>query len=83
MSRYRYEIDEANTVRIWDDEVPNENGAPFLLQPNYPNNEPWGTREAAEAWTLLYINELEDPNSEFVAGPSPAEPSLLRVPPVE
>jgi hypothetical protein len=61
IDRYKYEIDEQNTVRIWDIEVVNENNEPFLLQPYYPNSIPWESKEAAENWAINYINELLNP----------------------
>jgi len=56
--RYRYEIDENNAVRIWDDENPNETGAPFMYQPDTPDATPWGSREEAEAWAIDFIAGL-------------------------
>lgn len=78
MSRYRYEIDEANAIRIWDEENPNEKNAPFLYQPNYPNGDEWGSAEAATAWAELFISSAEDPTSELVPGDSAAEPTKPR-----
>jgi hypothetical protein len=78
MSRYRYEIDEANAIRVWDDENPNENDTPFFFQPEYPNGEAWEDAAAAEAWAELLIGSLEDPASELMPGDSPAEPSKVR-----
>ena len=55
--RYRYEIDDQNIVRVWDDENPNESGAPFFYQPYHPEGRPWVDRAEAQAWA-----------DEFVAG---------------
>ena len=75
---YRYEIDEANAIRIWDEANPNELGAPSLYQPDWPNATPWASRAEAEAWALLFIESLENPESEFVPGESPDEPRKPR-----
>ena len=84
MSRYTYEIDENNAVRMWDAEIPNENNAPFLFQPNWPNGTPWANATEAAAWADVFANSLEDPNSPLVAGDGPEEPARERpVPPTE
>jgi hypothetical protein len=56
--RYRYEIDENNAIRIWDNENPNENNAPFLYQPDQPDGTPWASREEASAWAESFISNL-------------------------
>jgi len=62
--RYRYEINEINEVRIWDDENPNENGAPFFYQPDRPNATPWADRAEAQAWVDAFIADLLAPAPE-------------------
>ena len=62
--RYRYEIDDQNAIRVWDDENPNENGAPFLFQDVHPNGRPWANREEAQAWADAFIAELLAPAPE-------------------
>ena len=59
--RFRYEIDEQNAVRVWDDENPTENGAPFFYQPDRPDGLPWADRAEAEAWAEAFIEELVNP----------------------
>lgn len=59
--RYRYEIDDANAVRVWDDENPNENEAPFFYQPDYPDGRPWVDRAEAQAWVDAFIASLLAP----------------------
>lgn len=76
--RYVFEVDEQNTVRIWDTENPNENNAPFLLQPDWPDLTPWTDAAEATAWAELFIESLINPESEFVPGVSPAEPAVAR-----
>ena len=61
--RYRYEIDEHNAVRVWDDENPNENGAPFFLQDVQPDGRPWADRAEAQAWVDAFIERLLIPES--------------------
>lgn len=78
MSRYRYEIDDANAVKVWDLENPNELNAPFLFQPEWPNGTAWASKKEAEDWALLFIDSLQNPESEFVPGESPEQPSYPR-----
>lgn len=78
MSRYIYEIDEKNAVRIWDTEIPNENNKPFLFQPNWPDTTFWSSSEEAIGWAELFIESLENPESEFIPGDSPSEPRKTR-----
>ena len=59
--RYRYEIDDHNIVRIWDNENPNENGAPFFYQPDHPGARPWADRAEAQAWVDAFIAGLLAP----------------------
>lgn len=79
MSRYRYEIDKDNAIKVWDNENPNENDAPFLLQPDWPDNTPWANKTEAESWALAFIESLENPESEFVPGESPDRPLKPRL----
>lgn len=62
--RYSYEINEKVEVRIWDDENPNENGAPFQLQDVHPDGRPWVDRDEAQAWTEAFVNDLLAPAPE-------------------
>jgi len=71
---FRYEINTKNEVRVWDDSNPDPSGAPFFLQPNWPNGTAWATKKEAETWVKAFIAQLENPESEFVAGDSPEEP---------
>lgn len=68
---YRYEISRKNEIRIWDLENPNEINAPFLYQPNWPDGTNWANKEEAEGWTQVFIESLENPDSEFIVGGSP------------
>lgn len=79
MSRYTYEIDDNNALRMWDAEVPNENNAPFLFQPNWPNGVAWADAQEAAGWADAFITSLEDPNSPLVAGDGPDAPVKERV----
>lgn len=71
MSRYRYEVDAQKAIRVWDDENPNENDAPFFFQPDWPDATPWASKAEAKAWAELFIESLEDSESEFVPGENP------------
>jgi hypothetical protein len=53
---YRYEIDENNAVRVWSDANPNEDDAPFFLQPHFPDGTAW-TAEQAEEWVTHFISQ--------------------------
>lgn len=61
--RYRYEIDNNNAVRVWDNENPNENDEPFFFQPDQPDGTPWADEAEAEAWAVAFIAELDAPQS--------------------
>jgi hypothetical protein len=78
MSAFRFEIDKKNAIRIWDDSNPNENDAPFFLQPTWPNGTEWASKGEAEEWALTFLESLENPESEFLAGDSPEEPKKVR-----
>ena len=57
--RYNVEIDETNTIRIFDTQNPNENGAPFFLQPHHEDGTPFTDRADAEAWAEAFIAFLQ------------------------
>lgn len=73
-----YEIDKNFTIKVWNLDETNENDAPFLLQPSWPNRTPWANSEEAKAWAELFVDSLENPDSEFIPGNSPEEPKVLR-----
>lgn len=56
--RYRYEIDNQNAIRVWDDENPIETGAPFLFQPDRPDGRKWSDRGEAQYWAEAFIADL-------------------------
>ena len=64
IDKYEYEIDENNSVRIWNIECPNEENKPFFYQPNYPDGTPWESADAAENWVIEKINEWLTPPQE-------------------
>ncbi len=66
--RYRYEIDDQHTIRVWDDERPNENGAPFLLQDVHPEGRAWVDHAEAQAWVEAFVEELLTPAIEDYSG---------------
>lgn len=57
-NRYKHEIDENNVLRVWDNEIPNETGAPFLLQPQHPDGRDWANKEEVEAWLADFIADI-------------------------
>jgi hypothetical protein len=84
MTRYRFEIDTNNAIRMFDNENPNEGDAPFMFQPDWPDVTPWADEAQATDWAEVFIASLENPESEFVAGNSPdAHPALRPEAPVE
>jgi hypothetical protein len=76
MSDYRYEIDENNEVRIWDLVNTNEENAPFIYQPHWPNGTAWADAAEATAWAIAFIESLENPTAGLAAGNSPEEPVI-------
>ena len=78
MTRYRFEIDTDNAIRIWDNVTIGEQGAPFLFQPDWPDVTPWADAAQATDWAEVFIASLVDPESEFVAGDSPDTHPALR-----
>lgn len=81
--RFQLEITEKKEIKIWDTDNPNELNAPFLNQSSWPDGTEWLNKEEAQAWADLFIESLENPQSEFVAGNSPNEPKRLRPKPTE
>lgn len=73
---FSYIIDEDNTLKIY-----RGNTWPLILQPTWPNGTPWSNRQEVEAWADLYIEHIENPESEYIPGNSPDNPKVLR--PVE
>jgi len=65
--RYRYEINDQNIIRVWDDENSNETGAPFFLQPDHPDGRQWVNRAEAQAWVDAFIEMLLTPAPEVGA----------------
>jgi len=83
MTQYRFEIDSNNAIRIWDTLNPNENDAPFMLQPDWPDTTPWESANQAKNWAEVFIESLENNESKFVAGNSPETHPALRPQPEE
>lgn len=52
----RYEVDETNTVRAWNDELVQTE--PFLLQPHHPDGTPFTDKADAEAWAAAWFAEF-------------------------
>jgi hypothetical protein len=65
-NRYKYEIDEANAIRVWDNEIPNELGAPFLFQPHHPTGRAWENKEDAESWVIGFLEDISKPRVDEV-----------------
>lgn len=79
--RYNYEINSDLEIRVWDTENPNEKNAPFIYQPHWPNGAEWTDKAEAQTWLDLFIESLENPESEYLPGNSPDEPKKLRLQP--
>jgi hypothetical protein len=73
----RYEIDESNTVRLFND----SEQIPFQVQPHYPNGDTFDTMSEAENWAKLAIAAFEPdqpfaPNGKGLQGePKPTNDS--------
>ena len=78
MTRYRFEIDTDNAIRIWDNVTIGEQGAPFMFQPDFPDTTPWADAAQATEWAEVFIASLIDPESEFIAGNSPDTHPAIR-----
>jgi hypothetical protein len=78
MSKYYYEIDAQNHLRVWDNDLELPGNAPFLFQPDWPDGTPWASRQEVQNWADAYTTALSDPESEFIQGNSPSEPIIPR-----
>jgi len=81
--RFQAEINDKNQIRVWDTENPNELNAPFFYQPNWPNGTEWADKAEAQAWLDLFIESMENPESEYLPGNSPDKPKLPRPEPID
>lgn len=63
----RYEIDETNAIRVYND----GETVPFCFQPDWPDTTPWADRAEAENWAQLLIESMQNPDAEFIPGVSP------------
>ena len=61
----RYEIDENNAVRFYQD----GSDVPFLFQPDYPDFSPFRDREDAVAWAEAFEICFNDPNAKLPISP--------------
>jgi hypothetical protein len=61
IENYKYEIDENLSVRMWDLNLPDEEGRPFLFQPTNPDGNDWVNKEEVEQWAISFIAELMKP----------------------
>ena len=66
----RYEINDNNEVRAWDDSL--EQTEPFLFQPFYPDGTPFETKGQADEWAARWYAHFTDTenNPEFPASPA-------------
>ena len=76
-SRYKYTVDKTApyAVRIWDLEVPNDEGAPFIYQPHDGAND-WASADAATAWAISEVKRFEARDIEAANTPTetPTDP---------
>lgn len=70
MSRFTYEIDSNNCIRVWDGVKEFDDQAPLLLQPHWPNGDGWASLEEAENWVSVFIQQMEDPEYAYLPGNS-------------
>jgi hypothetical protein len=69
-----YKINELNEVRIFND----GEDVPFWYQPDYPNNDPFESKEEATAWAELAIASFQNdqpyaPNGKGLIGEDKVE----------
>lgn len=76
MANHFYEIDKVGAVWLYD----GVNPEPFMHQPTWPNNTPWGKGEAKK-WAEQVILSLTDDTADL-AGDGPDEPTRKRPTPV-
>lgn len=55
-----------------------EDGVPFRVQPSWPNGDAWANEAEALEWAQLVVEQIENPESEFIAGFSREEPRIPR-----
>ena len=65
--RYTVTILDNNTIEVFDNENPNENGAPFLRQDIHPDGRAWEDRTEAQTWIDDLIIEWDKPVEEIPA----------------
>jgi len=78
MARYSYLIDKNNAISFFDAENPNENDAPFMFQPDWPDTTPWSSVIEASRWADQLILSLEDDSADL-PGWNPEMPTIERV----
>lgn len=71
----RYEIDENNAVRIFNE----GEDIPFIFQPDWPDYTPWADKAEAEVWAVAKITELTNLSAPL-AGSNPENPTEERPP---
>lgn len=69
ITNLRYEIEEDNTVKIWDTSVDPEDLV--LIQPTWPHGQSWSSRQQAESWARLFVENSSTDNPRFLPGMSP------------
>lgn len=72
---YTYEIVNENELYIYKE----GQEIAFMYQPHWPDGSDW-TAEEAENWAVAKINEMQDPDSEYVAGYNSDNPIIERPP---
>ncbi len=78
MSKYTFELDDANAVRIFFE----GQEAPLMFQPTWPDGTEWANADEASEWAETFIKSMTDPDYGFVVGNSPEEPKLPKPEPV-
>ena len=82
MPNMHYTVDpDTFHVRVYNDESPNESGAPFLFQPDWPNGDAWATKAQATAWAEAVLASYADETAPL-PGPNAANPTQPRPDPV-
>lgn len=74
MSTYTYELVETETghTAVWIQ----RDGEPVVYQPHHPaaiNGEPWATSEAAAAWAVKAVEDMQTADAAYEAAVKAAE----------
>lgn len=73
MSNYRYEVDDKNVIRIWDESLEDYKEIPIFMQPSYPDGSLWRSHQDAIDWAESWIAFRDDSVNNPMPKSSPDE----------